>query len=198
MKYSVSIFILCLLIACNQKGKVEVAEENIALDGKQLLQSGFLKFADSLKLDSLKLDLINSFGIYDEKSYKIAHVDAEELAEFNFNFFMPRLNLMLEKRGFRLDVNTVDDYEMNNDVLINGVRIRIYTNDELEKEDFWDLASRRFFKEVNNQLKSSGVDEVFYLLYTGNDLHVMLLSDIQQKIISKYYKTNSKEIPYLP
>jgi hypothetical protein len=196
MKYFAPL--LFFVFSCNQKAKEEVVDESVAPLGKQLLESGFLKFADSVKLDSLKLELINSFDIYDEKSYKIAHVDAEELAEFSFDFFLPRLSKMLQRRAFKLEVQTANDYEKSNDVLINGVRIKFYTKDELEKADFWDLASRRFFKEVNNQLKGAGVGEAFYLLYTGNDLHVLLLSDTQQKIIAEYYKANSKEIPYLP
>jgi len=195
MKFPTLIFLVCLLFACNQKGKKEVIGKNLELDGKQLFESGFLRYADSLKFDSLKSDLINSFDIYDEKTYKIAHVDAEELAEFSFDFFLPQLNRMLERRDFRLDVQVAKDYETSNEILINGVKVRLYTKDELDK-DFWDLASRRFFKEVNRQMKAT--DEAFYLLYTGNDLQAMLLTGTQREIITKHYKDNSKEIPYLP
>lgn len=87
--------------------------------GAQLFETAFLEFADTLKLDSLKSGLINSFDIYNEDNNKIAHIDAEELAEFNFDFFLPRLNKMLEKREFKLNVQTANDYEVTNDVFIN-------------------------------------------------------------------------------
>ncbi len=166
--------------------------------GAQLLDSGFLDYADSSKLDSLKSGLVNSFDIYDKANNKIAHIDAEELAEFSFGFFLPRLNEMLAKREFELKVQTADDYSTSNDILLNKERIRLYTRTELEKGIFWNSASRSFFKEINRQLGIKKITESFYLLYEGNDLHVLLLTASQHRIIAEKYKNEPKEIPYLP
>lgn len=201
MKYFVLTGLLTLLIACSQKKKKLADEKQISHElpyGKQLLESGFLKYADTLKLDSLKIGLINSFDIYNEDNNKIAHIDAEELAEFSFDFFLPRLNKMLEKRAFSLDVKTMNDYERTNGILINGEKVYLYKKEELDVGNFWDLASRRFFKIINKQLLNEKIEESFYLLYQGNDLHVLLLTENQHEIISDKYKDDSKEIPYLP
>ena len=42
------------------------------------------------------------------------------------------------------------------------------------------------------------MEEQFYLLYGGNDLHAILLTQKQLSIIEKYYKNKSPEIPYKP
>ena len=201
MKYFVSILLFILLIGCSQENKklsVEKHNSNDTTYGTQLFESGFLKFADTLKLDSLKSELINSFYIYNEDNYKIVHIDAEELAEFSFDFFMPNLNKILKKREFKLNVQTANDYENTNDILINGEKVKLYTKEQLDNGNFWESASRNFFKEVNKQLTSKKIEESFYLLYEGNDLHVLLLTANQYKIIADKYKNETKEIPYLP
>jgi hypothetical protein len=40
------------------------------------------------------------FGIYDNNNFKIAHINAEELAEFSFDFFSRVLIESYEKRHF--------------------------------------------------------------------------------------------------
>ena len=65
----------------------------------ELIDQGFLKYADSTKFDSLKTQLSNSFDIYEDENFKIAHIDAEELAEFSFDFFLPSLNKILLRVG---------------------------------------------------------------------------------------------------
>lgn len=201
MKYFISTFLFVLLIGCSHESQNQTDEKmnsNEMIYGHQLLESGFLDFADTLKRDSMKTELIESFNIYNEDNYKIIHVDAEELAEFNFASFLPQLNKMLERRKFKLIVKKADDYEKSNSILINGERIRLYTNEELENGSFLESAAKIFFKEINKQLKVHNVAELFYLLYGGNDLHVLLLTTNQHKIIAEKYKNEIKEIPYLP
>ena len=164
----------------------------------ELIENDFLKYVDSSKKDSLKTELKKSFDIYDEENFKIIHIDAEELAEFSFDFFLPQLNKMLEKRNVNLTVKTANDYENSNNIIINGEKLNLYTKKELDNQTFWDTAPRNFFKKVNELLKAKNSDEQFYLLYGGNDLHTLLLTDKQFSIISEYYKNNEKEKPYKP
>ena len=164
----------------------------------ELIDNDFLKYVDNSKKDSLKTELKKSFDIYDEDNFKIIHIDAEELAEFSFDFFLPQLNKMLEKRNVNLTVKTANDYENSNNIIINGEKLNLYTKKELDNQTFWDTAPRNFFKKVNELLKAKNSDEQFYLLYGGNDLHTLLLTDKQFSIISEYYKNNEKEKPYKP
>jgi hypothetical protein len=164
----------------------------------ELIDNGFLKYADSSKVDSLKIQLANSFDIYDGENFKIAHIDAEELAEFSFDFFLPSLNRILAKRDVQLSVKKLNDDDKSFDVLINDDTIQLYTQQDLNNNTFWDAASRNFFRKLNELLKAKNHDEQFYLLYGGNDLHTMLLTDKQFSIIADYYKKSIKETPYKP
>jgi hypothetical protein len=166
--------------------------------GEKLVALGFLKFADATQQTSLKINLVRSFDIYDEGNYRISHIDAEELAEGSFDFFLPRLNKVLEKRGFQLMVEESDTNEISHEILINDETIQLFTDAELEDNSCWETAPRNFFAKVNELLRNSLIEERFYLLYGGNDLHTMLLTDEQFSVISKYYDGNKIESPYLP
>jgi|SRR6056300_1301723 hypothetical protein len=55
--------------------------------GTQLIESGFLDFADISDRNELEFEIKNTFNVYDERNFKLAHIDSEELAEFSFDFF---------------------------------------------------------------------------------------------------------------
>lgn len=205
MKLIILLFISIFLVSCNQKAHTQNSiKSNINIQkrdsiyGEKLIDSEFLKYADDSKADSLKIHLKNSFDIYDEDNFKFAHIDAEELAEFNFGFFLPQLNKMLTKRNVNLVVKTANDYDTTNDIVINGEKLNLYSKKELDNQTFWDTAPRNFFKKVNELLKANYSDEQFYLLYGGNDLQTLLLTDEQYLIILEFYKDNEKEKPYKP
>jgi hypothetical protein len=87
------LFFSIFLISCNQKAQTQNSskpdvnmEKSDSIYGKKLLDSDFLKYADNSKIDSLKAQLISNFDIYNEDNLKISHIDAEELAEFSFDF----------------------------------------------------------------------------------------------------------------
>lgn len=201
MNYCIPILFLMFFLSCLRNKKSALDEKQNSddvINGTRLYESGFLKFADTSKLDSLKSTLINSFDIYDEENNRIVHIDAEELAECSFDYFLPNLNKILGKRGVMLKVVKAGNFDKTNDILINGNKLKLFTESELNNEIFWDAASRNFFKEVNLQLDAQKLDEHFYLLYGGNDLHVLLLTVEQHNIIADKYKSNTKEAPYLP
>ncbi len=76
--------------------------------------------------------------------------------------------------------------------------VNLYTKKELENLTFLDTAPRNFFKKINGILKAKNSNENFYLLYGGNDLRTLLLTDKQYSIISEYYKDNEEEKLYKP
>jgi hypothetical protein len=192
-------FILMFFVSCNQKAQMQdnsTLNENMqnsdSIYAVKLINSDFLKFADHSKIDSLKIQLKKSFDIFDVDNFKVVHIDAEELAEFSFDFFLPQLNKMLGKRNTNLTVKTANDYEKTNDIIINGEKINLYTKIELDNSTFWDKASRNFFKKANEILKAKKIDEQFFLIYNGNDLQALLLTEEQFCIISEYYKKKRK------
>lgn len=166
--------------------------------GERLIEKNFLEFADVDKIDSLRIEVVDSFNIYNEYNYRIAAIDAEELSELNFDFFIPELNRILAKRKYHLEVKIEEDFERSFEIIINNEKMKLYTKNELEDDSFWDTAPRNFFKKVNKLLVDNGIKEQFYLLYSGNDLNTMLLTELQAKIIAEYYSFKKSEIPYLP
>lgn len=192
MKNLLLIVFVFLIISCNPKNENKSLTEKDF--NKELVKSDFLKYAD----DSTKEDLEKSFSIYDENINKFATIDAEELTEYNFDFFLPKINRILNKRNISLSVKVPKNYEITNNIIIDNQEINLYTKKELENGRFWDSGPRNFFKIVNDIIAKKGSDEQFYLLYDGNDLSTLLLTSKQFEIIKNYYKKESQEIPYLP
>ncbi|RYE90730.1 MAG: hypothetical protein EOO37_02225 [Cytophagaceae bacterium] len=164
----------------------------------ELIDNGFLEYAASSRVNDLEAGLKNSFDIYDTDNFRIAHIDAEELAEFSFDFFLPNLNEVLAKRQFELLVSKLNEDDSSFDIVLNGNIITLYDEEDLRSWAFWDVASRVFFRKVNKLLVAKGLDEQFYLFYSGNDLQAMLLTDGQYNIIADYYKDVPNEVPYKP
>lgn len=192
-----------LILSCSdKKNNREASATEIAVNnrnfGEELYQNEFLYYSDSLKLDSLKHNLINEFDIYNEDIYRLVHIDAEELAEFSFDFFLPKLNKVLNKRDFEIFIRKSDQIEFNNTVFINEEEIMLYSQYDIENYTFWDVAPRRFFSKINELLKKQNSNEKFFLLNEGNDLHVILLTEKQFKIICEKYDYNKSATPYLP
>ncbi|MDG2331711.1 MAG: hypothetical protein P8M05_08975 [Flavobacteriales bacterium] len=200
MKYLSAILFTLIIVSCSEQknnGNHDLNELDKSF-GERLIENNFLDFADTLNLEYLKKEISESFSIYEESIYKLVHIDAEELTEFNFDFFMPQLNKILAKRAFNLKIELTNDYESSNQIVINGQIIELYSNSELESGTFWDSGPRNFFKKVNDLLSNIESKERFYLLYGGNDLHTFLLTEDQYKIIEDRYGNGKIETPYLP
>ncbi len=201
MKPLVLILYILLFLSCNQHSQADsnkTRQPDKIRFAKELTEHGFLKYADSVEIDNLKKQLADSFNIYEEGYFRTALIDAEELAEFSFDFFLPALNTLLSKRGIRLAARKLNNEDHSFDIVLNGDTLQLYTQQELDNNRFWDKAPRNFFRKLNEQLRSQNRDEQFYLLYGGNDLIVMLLTDKQQALIADYYKQDPNEIPYKP
>ena len=200
MKQITILLLSIFIISCTPN--VQTQRDNIpksdSIYATELIDQEFLKYADSSKINSLKAQLKTSFDIYDDDNFKITHIDAEELAEFSFDFFISNLNRLLVKRQLNFTVKKLNSDDNSFDIIINQDTIQLYSQSDLENNLFWDTAPRNFFKKVNKLLKAKNINEQFYLLYGGNDLHTLLLTDKQFSIISEYYINNDKQRPYKP
>lgn len=205
MRNLIKILFTLFLFSCNNNLKenknINSTKTEKQLDsilGQKLIENDFLKFAEKSKYDSLKFEIINSFYIYNDENYKFVTIDAEELTEYNFDFFMPKINKILERRKLHLTVKKSNDYEISNEITINDDKIKLYKKEELDYNKFWESGPRNFFIKVNEILEKSGSIEKFYLLYSGNDLATILLTKKQFEIIKERFQKDSKEIPYKP
>ena len=201
MKQITFLLLLLAVVSCNQSSKTKsnkITKTENKKYATELLGNEFLKYADSSNIDKLSAEIKTSFNIYDEENYKIVHIDAEELSEFSFDFFLTNLNKILAKRNLNLNVKKSNPKDNDFEILINNRMLQLYSQKDIENNIFWETAPRNFFKKVNEILKLEKSAEQFYLLYSGNDLHTMLLTEKQFLIISDYYRDNENEKPYIP
>ncbi len=164
----------------------------------ELLNSDFLQFTDSTKIDSVKQSFIKDGYIFSPEINRYVHIDAEELAEGSFDFFKTDLINILNKRGLEITFSTTDNFEKLHEVMINNQSFVLFDDKNLDDNSFWDIGPRRFFEKINQELEKSKSQERFYLIYGGNDLGAILLTERQFNIIAKINEGNTKEIPYKP
>ena len=178
MRYILIVLLTLTIVSCSQKSG----------------QSKRSSTSNETKTNSVSKE--SKFDFYSDSV--LTHIDAEELCEFSFDFFMPQLNQKLAKEGLKLDVQTTNDYENSFGIAINGRQLKLYKNEELSNGEFLDSGPRNFFRIVNEILRDKNIDEQFYLLYKGNDLHSVFLTEQQFKLMCIINKDDVNETPYLP
>ncbi len=186
--------------SCNLKNDNRVIAQTNFRDSlvNELVQNDFLMYADSSEADSLKQAFIKDGFIFSTEINRFVHIDAEELAEGSFDFFRSGLTKILKQRGLEITFSITQNFEQLHEVVVNHKVFTLYDDKNLNDYSFWDIGPRRFFKAVNEQLGISKSNERFYLVYEGNDLGAILLTEKQFEIIIKMNEGNSKEIPYRP
>ena len=178
MKQILHILLALTIVSCSQKSKQNV------------------QHSSNNQNETHVASIVDSFDFYSDKV--LTHIDAEELCEFSFDFFLPQLNQKLTEKDLKLNVQTAADYESSFEISINGRKVKLYKNEELSNGEFWNSGPRTFFRIVNEILREKNVDEQFYLLYGGNDLHTIFLTEHQFELMRKINKDDENEIPYLP
>ena len=178
MRHTLITLLALIIVSCSQKSE----------------QSKRSNTANETKTNPVSAE--SKFDFYSDSV--LTHIDAEELCEFSFDFFLPQLNQKLVGKDLKLDVQTASDYESSFEIVINGRLFKLYKNEELSNGKFWDSGPRNFFSIVNEILRDKNIDEQFYLLYGGNDLHAVFLTEQQFELMSKINKDDENEIPYLP
>jgi hypothetical protein len=190
------------IISCNKKSENEISQNIEVVKPEmtdkefieKLIKADFFKYAEP----TIDINQIDSLNVYDEKSNKFARIDAEELAEFSFDNFVPQLSRILDKRGIKLLVKKTGNTEKINEINVNGENIILYTKEEMQNDIFWNSASVNFFSKLNKLLEEKKSKERFYLVYEGNDLSTFLLTNSQYGIFIERYKSEINEIPRNP
>lgn len=178
MKQILYILLALMMLSCSQNSKRSGQDESIKLDESAITSTE------------------ESFDFYSDSV--LTSIDAEELCELNFDFFLPQLNHKLTEKDLKLDVQIADDYESSFEIAINGRQVKLYKKEELSDGKFWDSGPRNFFRTVNEILSDKNVDKQFYLLYGGNDLSAVFLTKEQFELMSKLNEGDEYETPYLP
>lgn len=194
------LFLIVIYSSCtinhDSTGKAQTSHQDSLFI--ELVQNNFLFYVDSDKLDSIKQSFIKDGYFFGAEINRYVAIDAEELAEGSFDFFKTDLKKILNRRGIEITFCTTPNFEVSHEVMINEKIISLYDDEHLADFSFWDIGARRFFRAINQELEMSKSSDRFYLMYSGNDLGAILLTDKQLKIIEIIYEGNSKVIPYKP
>lgn len=194
------VILTLILCSCNIKHGNELITQTKDQDSlvNELVNADFLQYTDSSKIESVRQSFINDGYIFGSEINRYVHIDAEELTEGSFDFFRTDLTRILKKRGFEVTFSTTENFETLHEVMINNEAFALFDDKNLTDNSFWDIGPRRFFDELNKELEKRKLQERFYLIYGGNDLGAILLTERQFSIIAKINEGNTKEIPYKP
>lgn len=194
------IILILILTSCNIRHDNKALSQAINQDSLvyELVKADFLQFTDSSEIDSVRQSFTKNGNIFCPEINRYLHIDAEELAEGSFDFFKSAFTNIIKKRGLQITFSTTENFEHLHEVKINNEIFILFNDNNLADYSFWDIAPRRFFKIINQELEKSKSQEKFYLIYGGNDLGAILLTERQFEIIEKINEGNIKEIPYKP
>ncbi|MHC1774359.1 MAG: hypothetical protein AB9834_02985 [Lentimicrobium sp.] len=194
------IILTLILSSCNIRHDNKTISQTKNQDSLvyELVNADFLQFTDSSKIDSVRQSFIKDGYIFSSEINRYLHIDAEELTEGSFDYFKTALTNILKNRGLEITFSTTENFEKLHKVKINNETFALFDDKNLTDYSFWDIAPRRFFEKINQELEKSKSQERFYLIYGGNDLGAILLTERQYNIIAKINEGNTKEIPYKP
>ena len=121
-------------------------------------------------------------AVFDERTHRFFHADAESLAEGGVVEFLRELEPTLRRLGVpaleldeELDPDAPDDYA----VTVNGERRVIYSEPELAAAGSgraWGLAAARTLRIVDDLLAAAASNERAWAYQGGNDLGVWILT----------------------
>ena len=126
------------------------------------------------------------------------YADAEDLAEGGIAQFLRSIEPFLKRQG--VDGLEIEEQlsETGYTVIIGSTPYPIYTQEEMETEDGWWLATVRTFELVNELLVLAGSEERFYAVGGGNDMFGLFLTPALHEVICNHKDASPRECPYVP
>lgn len=194
------LLLLVILIGCNGRRRTRVG--TVPKDSLEMLLSklealGYYKFIEKTEIDRVKAESLKAGYIFGwEESARDYMSDAEDLAEGGIGEFLETIRPFLEKQNIELNVGNEDFSDKGYIIEINGFKYEIYSEDELNSEDLWELSTNRSFAIVNKLLTEANSNERIYILYGGNDLRAIFLTDEMYKLINNDQELSDGEKPH--
>ena len=182
--------LLGMLLELSQKTPIAETMERLDL-------LGFYRFDDPLVAQNAKARAVSNGWFFFEPTIRGPyHADAEGLTEGDVLDLLRRVKPFLETQGVLLE-RLDQDFTVGGSysVTVNGVEFLLYTEDELDVEDIWALTTQRVLRILNTLLEQYQSDERAYILYGGNDTHIVFLTPPMQELISKTAGVPASEKP---
>jgi hypothetical protein len=202
MRFFVPILIVILvfaLIGCSQNNKNISVETKLSSDISELISSmekkGYYRYIDSSQVSKVKNESLDAGYIFGwEESGRDFSSDAESLAEGGIPDFYNDIRDFLRKQNVEINVKNESFSSKGYTLNVNGSTYKIYDENEMESKNIWELSTVRGFAIINKLLKDAGSDEQLYMLYGGNDLRAVFLTEEMYQLIVGYNSITSEEL----
>jgi len=208
---TICLVIIALLWSVSSKGQTKKEEPKDTYNKdeaekfvKQLAELYYFKYADNSDIDSLKANSVKEFDptaelttIWDEnthlpKDLRYYFCDGEEIYEQGGIIgLLKDLKPVLDKMNFKCKItNHVEEWNeknkwLNHRITINGTEYIIFKN---FKDYGWGEAPFKIAQILNIELQKQNIDEKIYLVNSGNDGRLALLTTEQYNLIYSTYK----------
>lgn len=215
MNKLILLFLGILLLSCNSKAKTNISEveakkksEKIKpkLTGKQIVEEleklNFFNLTEKEDIEESKSSIENSYNefnyfegkmkgeslIYTDNRFYI--IDAETLFEAGgLTEYLKIVKKSFDKLNLKLNVsneyNNQTEKHWTHKIKLNGKEYIAYDNDFSDVD--WGIAIVNFIEMLNDQLKLQKSNEMFYLVNSGNDGKIVLLSSEQYEFVKANY-----------
>jgi hypothetical protein len=194
----VVLILILVLIGCNNKEKQASSPKDSNNQISQLIslleKNGYYKYIDPSMIEKVKKESIEAGYVYGwEDSGRDFSSDAESLAEGGVSEFFESIKEFLVRQNVVVKVSEEDFDDEDYKITVNGVQYEIYSKEEAQTDEIWELSTIRSFAIVNKLLKNAGSSERLYILYGGNDLRCVFLTDEMYNLISENKSVSKKE-----
>lgn len=192
----VLLFLLVILIVVGCSVRKTVVSAPSPSEGLESLRSkleaaGYYMYVDAAKVEEVKAEAMNTGYIFGGEDTKRDYMsDAEDLAEGGIGDFFETIKPFLATQNVKLVVSDENFSDKGYKIKVNGIEYEIYSEQESQAANVWELTANRSFAIINDSLIKAGSLERIYILYGGNDLRAIFLTEDMYKLISE-----SKELP---
>ncbi|MFD0050097.1 hypothetical protein ACFVHQ_12310 [Actinomycetes bacterium NPDC127524] len=171
------------------------SEFTLLLD--ELESIGFFKYLDLDKINEVKEETIKSEYLYGDTGRDFL-ADEEDLSEGGVGTFLFEISPFLEKQGIQLIINNEDFNGEKYEIKVNGEKYVLYTQDEVENEEYVEINTQRAFSIINKLLEGARSEERLFALYGWNDLvAIFLTNEMYERIIKYEQDENERPRRYL-
>ncbi|MBB3111834.1 hypothetical protein FHS18_003902 [Paenibacillus phyllosphaerae] len=160
---------------------------------------GYYKYTDADQLPAVKKDSISAGYVFGwEETNRDFHADAEDLAEGGVGQFLQQIEPFLTKENVPLTNirERIEGYDY--EIEVNGKGYIMYDLEDQEKEDIWELTTKRAFAMVNELLQQATSEARVYALYGGNDQRAVFLTTEMFALVQNTDLIEESEKPITP
>ena len=162
----------------------------------RLRELGMWDDADPAELGSKYDSMISSQNFWLVETPRFIMADSEEFAEGGIGEWLDEHQDALAKYGFTFQSHKDRCHEHGYDFVLDGTEHTVYTQQQLENDNIWEIATRFVQQMINTQLRAKGIETRAYLFYGGNDGQIAMLTPQMADAMIDSALIEKKEQPF--